>query len=244
MVSEMETRVAELAEQGLDGEIAAAARLLADEPSLQETLDRIAQLAVAMVDGCDSAGISMVVRGGRIETPAHSDDVAVRGDELQYALDEGPCLDAIRETEVVYTADLALDERWPRWSHAVLGELGVRSMLCIQLYTTDAKHGALNLYAQQPNAFPADIIPLATTFAAVAAAALDAARTEDQLQTAVHTRTLIGQAQGIIMERYRVSPAQAFAVLSRVSQDSNVRLQEVARQIVTTRRVPGAAPQN
>ncbi|MGW6228261.1 ANTAR domain-containing protein, partial [Cellulosimicrobium cellulans] len=80
---------------------------------------------------------------------------------------------------------------------------------------------------------------LASTFAAVAAAAISAARTEEQLQSAVQTRTLIGQAQGIVMERYSLTPGRAFAVLSRVSQDANIKLVDIARQVVETRRIPG-----
>ncbi|GII98903.1 GAF domain-containing protein [Sediminihabitans luteus] len=224
---------------GLHGVLARSVRALADEPSLQQTLDRTVELAVAMIDGCASAGVSLVVRRGSIETPAASDGVAARGDQLQYELDEGPCLDAIRRAEVVATPDLSDDPRWARWGSRVVDELGVRSMLCVQLFTTDARHGALNLYGTEPGAFSEDVYPLATTFAAVAAAALDAARTEEQLSSAVQTRTIIGQAQGIMMERYGVSAAQAFSVLSRLSQDGNVKLAEIARRVVDERTVPG-----
>ncbi|WP_052367241.1 GAF and ANTAR domain-containing protein [Paraoerskovia marina] len=223
---------------GLHGEIARAVRLLADEDSLGSTLDRVVERAVAMIDGCASASISLVARRGRIETPAASDAVGGRGDELQYELDEGPCLDAIRETEIVSTPDLAHDPRWPTWGPRV-AELGVGSMLCIQLFTTDTNHGALNLYGTERGAFDGPDQTLATTFAAVAAAALDAARTEDQLQSAVQGRTIIGQAQGICMERYGISAERAFEVLSRISQESNVKLVDVARRVVSDRAVPG-----
>ncbi len=115
------------------GLVADAARALADEPTLQQTLDRVVELAVAMVDGCDEAGISLVTRR-RIESAAVSDPVVARGDALQYEFDEGPCLDAIREHALVESGDVAADPRWPRWAPRVSGELGVRSMLCVQLY--------------------------------------------------------------------------------------------------------------
>ncbi|WP_435737308.1 GAF and ANTAR domain-containing protein [Cellulosimicrobium sp. PMB13] len=220
------------------GRVADAARALADEPTLQQTLDRVVELAVSMVDGCESAGISLISRG-RIDSPAVSDPLVARGDELQYELGEGPCLDAIREAPLVESGDIEADVRWPRWSPKVADELGVRSMLCVQLYTSETAHGALNMYATTRDAFGLDDHHLAATFAAVAAAAISAARTEEQLQSAVQTRTLIGQAQGILMERFSLSSSRAFAVLSRVSQDSNVKLVDVARQIVETRRVPG-----
>ena len=222
----------------LSDRVAAAARLLAVEPSVQETLDGIVELAVSMVPGCAAAGISLITR--REITTAAATDQAVRlGDEMQYELDEGPCLDAVRSEEVVRTDDVVADSRWPRWGPAVSERLGVRSMLCLQLYTTETKHGALNLYATEPGAFGAADRALAGTFAAVAAAALQAAQTEEQLESAVASRTLIGQAQGVIMERYGLSAPNAFSVLSRISQDSNTKLAEVAQQIVATRRIPG-----
>lgn len=218
--------------------VADAARLLAEEPTLQETLDSIVALAVSMVPGCTAAGISLIERR-EITTPA-STDAAVRvGDAMQYELDEGPCLDAIRTQELVRSDEIVSDERWPRWAPAVAERLGVASMLCVQLYTSETKHGALNLYAVEPHAFsPADEA-LAGTFAAVAAAAMQAAQTEEQLSSAVASRTLIGQAQGIVMERYGLSPENAFSVLSRISQDSNTKLAAVAQEIVSTRQIPG-----
>ncbi|MET4223066.1 GAF and ANTAR domain-containing protein [Oerskovia enterophila] len=222
----------------VESSVAAAARTLAEEPSLQETLDRIVELAVTMVDGCDAAGISLVTRKGQIETPAASHALARRGDELQYALNEGPCLDAIRETDLVRTDDLATEPRWQRWADQVQDELGVRSMLCVQLFTSETSHGALNLYSRSVAAFPATTLSMVSTFAAVAAAALTAARTEEQLTSAVQTRTVIGQAQGILMERYQLSAQRAFGVLSRVSQDSNIKLYDLARQVVETRVLP------
>ncbi len=225
-------------ERGVAELVADAARTLADEPTLQQTLDRVVELAVSMVVGCESAGISLVARG-RIESPAVSDPLVARGDALQYELREGPCLDAVHHRVLVESGDVETDPRWPRWAPAVARELGVRSMLCVQLYTSHDAHGALNMYSTSTDAFDAESHHLAATFAGVAAAAISAARTEEQLQSAVQSRTLIGQAQGIVMERYSLSAGRAFAVLSRVSQDANIKLVDIAREIVETRRIPG-----
>ena len=238
VVAGMPEVVGGAADQSVAGLVAEAARALADEPTLKQTLDRVVELAVSMVDGCESAGISLVARG-RIESPAVSDPLVARGDALQYELREGPCLDAVHDQALVESGDIGSDLRWPLWAPTVAHELGVRSMLCVQLYTSQDAHGALNMYSTSRDAFDADAHHLASTFAAVAAAAISAARTEEQLQSAVQTRTLIGQAQGIIMERYSLSPAQSFAVMSRVSQDANIRLVDIARGIVETRRIPG-----
>ena len=225
----------------LDHRLAEAARLLAAEPTEQETLDSAVRLAVSMIPGCTAAGVTLVGRRGELTTAAATDELVHEGDRIQYELGEGPCVDAVRDQEIVRSEDIATDTRWPRWSVAVVERLRVRSMLCVQLYTTKGTHGALNLYALDTHAFGGYAESLAATFGSVASAALSSARTEDQLQAAVQSRTLIGQAQGMIMERYGLSDQNAFAVLSRISQDSNERLVEVARTIVTTRQLPGAS---
>lgn len=223
--------------------IADAARQLADEPSVDETLSSIVELAVAMVPGCSASGVSQV-HGREITTTASTDPAARLGDRLQYELGEGPCLDAVRDEEVVHSTDVGEDPRWPRWAPAVAERIGVRSMLCLQLYTSETKHGALNLYSTEKDAFTPVDVSLAVSFAAVAAAALQAAQTEEQLTSAVVSRTVIGQAQGMLMERFGLSAENAFAVLSRLSQESNIKLLAVAEEIVRTRRVPGSSPES
>jgi transcriptional regulator with GAF, ATPase, and Fis domain len=219
--------------------VAAAARSLAEQPGLEQTLEHTVQQAVALVEGCEAAGVSLMKGRTSVTTAAQSDPLVERGDLMQYELDEGPCLDAIREAELVWSDDLAQDPRWPRWAPWAVKELGVRSMLCVQLYTSATTHGALNLYSTEAHAFPRSAHPVAAMFGTVAVVALQGARTSDELHSALHTRNLIGQAQGIMMERYGVTAAQAFSVLSRVSQDSNVKLVEIARQVTENREVPG-----
>jgi GAF domain-containing protein len=218
--------------------LADAARVLIDEPTAQQTFDRIVALAVDMVPGCTAAGISQVTRKG-IHTPAATSDTVRAGDQMQYDLDEGPCIDAIREQELVLSGDVEVDARWPRWGPAVTSTLGVRSMMCFRLYTSETKHGAINLYSEDREAFSADDEPMLAMFAGVAAAAMTSAETQDQLTSAIATRMVIGQAQGILMERFRISPANAFAVMSRLSQDTNTKLATVAQEIVATGTVPG-----
>ena len=218
--------------------LADAARVLIDEPTAQQTFDRIVALAVDMMPGCSAAGISQVTRTG-IRTPAATDDAVRAGDQMQYELDEGPCIDAIREHELVLSGDVEVDPRWPRWGPAVASTLGVRSMMCFRLYTSETKHGAINLYSEAREAFSAADEPMLAMFAGVAAAAMTSAETQDQLTSAIATRMVIGQAQGILMERFKISPANAFAVMSRLSQDTNTKLVAVAEEIVATGTVPG-----
>ncbi len=218
--------------------LADAARVLIDEPTAQQTFDRIVALTVEMIPGCSAAGISQVTRKG-IRTAAAADDAVRAGDKMQYDMDEGPCIDAIHDHELVVSGDVKDDPRWPRWGPAVASTLGVRSMMSFQLYTSETKHGALNLYSDTLGAFSAADEPMLAMFAGVAAAAITSAETQDQLTSAIATRMVIGQAQGIIMERFKISPANAFAVMSRLSQDTNTKLVVVAQDIVATGQVPG-----
>lgn len=224
-----------------EDQFASVARALRREPSELETIERAIGVATEVVTGCDFAGITLVRHRGRIETPAATNDVARRGDQLQLELDQGPCLDVLREQEVVSCDDLRTDDRWPLWSPRVATELGVRSMLCFQLFTTSESLGALNLYARRPAAFDARDRATGLAFAAHLAVALSSRQDIDGHGHALVNRTTIGQAEGILMERYRLSPEQAFTFLKRVSQDSNTKLADVAEQLVESRLTPGGS---
>jgi GAF domain-containing protein len=224
--------------------LATIARELVGEPDMQATLQRVVEAAAHNLDGEVWASVSMVQRHREVQTPAVTDDRAGRADRLQYEMEQGPCLDAIWERETFGIDDMTTDERYPRWARAVAEQTGIRSSLSLQLFT-DAEQeslGALNLYSPEPGAFDEETRGEALAFAAQAAVALRSAQTEEHLRSAMATRTLIGQAQGILMERLKITPDQAFAVLSRMSQQSNVKLRELARRLVETGEMPGRAP--
>ena len=221
----------------LSERIAAAARELQGETGAQHTMDKAVTLAVRLVDHCEDSGISLVHPNSRIDTPAATSDVVVRIDELQYQHDEGPCLTAIRESEVVYSPDLSSESRWPAWAREVVAETGVRSMLCFRLFN-DHTLGALNLYSTGLNAFDEDDRAEGLALAAHAAVAMTAAQEADHLRTAMDTRTVIGQAAGILMERFDLTEDHAFAVLVRVSSTTNTKLRQVAADLVRTRKMP------
>jgi transcriptional regulator with GAF, ATPase, and Fis domain len=226
---------------GLNQQLADAARSLQAETSTQRTLERCVALATELIDGCDYAGVSIVHRKAPIQTPAGTDPLVMRGDELQYALQEGPCLDAIWNAETVHSPDLASEQRWPRWAPQVVAELGVASMLSFQLYTSADTLGALNLYSQTIDAFDEDDFNAGMLLAAQGAVALAESQHVVQLQNAALSRTIIGQAEGILMERFQLTADQAFAVLRRVSQANNTKLHAVAGELVVTREIPAAA---
>jgi GAF domain-containing protein len=220
--------------------LASIARDLLNEPDVQHTLQRVVDGAADTLGPQVWASVSLVRQRREIDTPAASDDRAARADQLQYELGEGPCLDSIWEQETYQIDDMTTDERYPRWSRTVTEQTGIRSSLSLQLYTDEEQNslGGLNLYSPLPAAFDAQTRGEALAFAAQAAVAVTRAQTEENLRSALVTRTRIGQAQGILMERLKITPNQAFGLLSRLSQQSNIKLREVARRLVETGEVP------
>lgn len=200
-------------EIGSQDRFAAVARELQRQQSEGDTLDRIVEYAVEIIDGCDHAAISIVRPKRTVVTEATTDDLARAGDEHQYTLDEGPCLDTIRHQETVSSPSLAKDDRWPSWPKWATEELGIASMLCFQLFTSDYSYGGLNLYSDRENAFNIDDETAGFALAAHAAVALASSRRIDNLNIAVLQRTRIGQAEGILVERYGITNANAFKVL-------------------------------
>jgi len=209
---------------------AEVARSLGAEGSVEGTMDRIVKLAVETIDGCDHAGISLV-RGRTVSTPAASDAVPTMVDTIQYEVGEGPCLDAIREHEVFGTDDLRQERRWPNFSARAVDRSGVLSMLCFRLFVEEDTMGALNLHSRTAAAFDADDHTVGAVFAAHAALALSAALKQEQLEDALRSRDVIGQAKGILMAREQVTADEAFDMLRRASQRLNVKLRDVAGRI-------------
>ena len=221
---------------------ASAARALQDQRDTQSTLDRSALLATELIPSCEYATIATVHRNGAIDTSAATDHRASLADQLQYQLNEGPCLEAIRHRDAVISHDLGQEDRWPRWSPTVASDLGLRSTLCLQLFTTAFVLGGLNLYSTTVNAFNDEDLSKATSFAAHVAVAVAEAQTADELRTSADSRTVIGQAQGILMERYAIDGQQAFQVLRRVSQKSHTKLARIAEELVQTRKLTELEP--
>lgn len=199
---------------------------------LEETLHYALTGALEMIKHAEHAGVSMVYQHTRIETPAATDDVARRGDELQYELGEGPCLQSIRQQETVWSDDLTVERRWPRWSRRASDDLGVRSMLCFQLFVTHDTLGALNLYSSQPHAFESEDRTTGLALAAHIAVALSSAQNVAGQESALLGASVIGQAQGILMQRYELLPSQAFLVLARAAQRDDSTLQMISETLV------------
>lgn len=221
--------------------LATAAREMDDAAGSTEVLRVATDWAVSLVPGCDMAGVTLRRRRGRVESVAPSDPAVSTCDDLQHDLDEGPCLDAIRDEAVILSPDAAADSRWPRWGPAVSSRHGVTSMLSVRLFSSDAVHGALNLYSRRRAAFDDYGTDIARLLATHVSVALRSALSEENLRLAVDSRSVIGQAQGILMERFSLDAIQAFALLSRISQDRNIRLIDVAEHVARRRELPGVA---
>ena len=210
----------------------AIARTLAADDDVQVTLDTIVALAVETLDNCEFAGISLV-EGREFSSPALSNEVPRVVDHIQAELGEGPCIDAIRDHEVFQTGDLAAELRWPLFSKRANAETGVNSILSIRLFIENDTMGSLNLYSTRRDAFDDNDVALGSVFAVHAAVAMASARRNQNLLRMAESRDLIGRAKGILMARQHVSNDQAFELLRRASQRLNVKLNQIAEQIVS-----------
>jgi GAF domain-containing protein len=205
---------------------------LQDEDSRDGTLRAIVHAALDLVPGTTWAGISLV-QSKRVTVEASSHDLVVELDQLQSDFGEGPCLTAIGHQHTVRVADLARPgQPWPRFA-AAAAERGVRSMMSLGLFVRRETLGALNLYAPRPDAFTPDAEIMADLLAQHAAVALAGAIHEHNLNAALANRDVLGQANGILMQRDRLTALQAFQLLVRASQGTNMKIAEVARWLIT-----------
>jgi GAF domain-containing protein len=222
--------------------LAGTVRSMALQESYELTLQSVARTALTVVPGCEHASVSLRHANDRVRTPAATDEVALLLDARQYQLDEGPCLDAVRNEPVVVTGDLGDDEaeggrgRWSQWSRSAR-EAGVRSVLSVRVGTPGTVLGSLNLYADPPRAYDRDAVALARLFADHAATATALSNELVGLRSALATRHTIGLAQGVLMQRYSLDVDAAFAVLQRHSQDTNTKLRDLATAVVEGRDV-------
>ena len=210
--------------------------LVHQQPTLPDTVERVLEFARTAVD-CSAAAVVFVHAKQRLELVASTDPAVADLVATQMEAGEGPVLSMVTHDESVVVDDTHEDGPWRAWASAAAG-LGYRSFLGVRLETGDRTMGTLNLYGNRPNQFsPADV-QVAHLLARHAAVALALAQKSDNLWRAVDARKLIGQAEGILMERYDLDQDRAFEVLRRYSQDTNVKLRDVAQRVVDTRRLP------
>jgi hypothetical protein len=179
----------------------------------------------------DHASITIRRNGNPLDTIATTDPLATRGDKIQAELREGPCYDATIAPDYKFSQLLRTDPSWPRYGPRV-AELGMVSQLALHLNLVRGPRASLNLYAERHVDLDDVMLEVAGLFAASIANVLGLVRTVDQLQTALGTSRVIGQAIGIVMGRYHVSQERALAFLVRLSQNHNIKLAVVAKRIV------------
>jgi GAF domain-containing protein len=213
--------------------LAEAARGLQQQLDPQQVLDRVVNLAVAMVPGAAEATITMVSARRHVYSAAATGELARWFDVLQDETGEGPCLDAMWKQQTVRVNDLAADPRWPVLGPRA-GERGVGSMLCLQLFVHEDTLGALDLLAHEKAAFTDESEHIGLLLASHAAIAVAGAQKLGHAAIALVNRDIIGQAKGILMERFRLNADQAFDVLAEVSQDTNRKLHVVAEELTRT----------
>ena len=218
-------------------DLAGVMALLLSVENLEQALHHLAQVAVAVVPDGPSCGIT-VIRDGRPVTAVYAGSIPKAVHDEQYQRGDGPGREAVRTARVVIAQDLAAETRWNGFPAAAMAD-GVRGVYAHPLTIGGTVAGALNLYAHEPGLFPPVVQRIAAQFAEPAALLLDGVirrLSQDeviaQLQQAITSRTIIGQATGIIMARRRCGPDEALTVLVKISNDRNLKLREVARMLV------------
>lgn len=214
--------------------MAELARGIAAPRRLEQVLAEVTAMAVELIPGADLAGVLLVKKGGEFESLADTDSLVAQLDKLQHDFGEGPCAEAALAETVVRSDDLRNEPRWPKYAPAAV-ELGVLSSLSFKLYTAHRTAGALNIFSHQADAWDTEAETIGSVFAAHAAAAILAGSHAEQLYSAVSTRDRIGQAKGIIMERFGVDDVRAFDLLRMLSQENQMKLVDIAQRIIDTR---------
>lgn len=206
------------------------ARDLQEEQDTDALLVDVVHAALDLIPHVSDASISLVMGRRTVESRAASGELPRQVDALQSATAQGPCIDAAYEERIVRVPDMGSEERWPDFAQAAY-DAGARSMLSFQLFVKGDNLGALNLYGDDANVFDEESEQIGLLVASHAAVAFSGAQEISQLNEALNTRDLIGQAKGILMERFKISPQQAFHILTRASSESNIKLRDVAADL-------------
>lgn len=212
--------------------------LRAHHKDAEATYRLAVEIAHDNVDACDGAAMSIVRQRKVIETVATTSDLAGAADRLQYDLGEGPCLDEVWEHHTVYSPDLRHDSRWPTWGPHAVEKTSVRSVVALRVFTHEDALGVLNVYSRTVDAFDAAAQAEGAAIAAHVAIAVAATHEIGHLMNGLDSRTIIGQATGILMGRFHLDPDSAFKVLARYSSASQLKLRDVAADIVATGVMP------
>jgi hypothetical protein len=199
------------------------------------TLEELTDGAAEAIPGADYAAITVVDRKGGFRTVGATHPYAALMDKIQEIQREGPCVAAAWEYRTMRIEDLGADRRWPRYCREAVARTPIRAVLSFQLFAETNAMGALNFYAEQPHAFDERSVQAGLIYAAHTTVAWNMLQRDDQFRAAVASRDIIGQAKGVLMERFNIDAAHAFELLKRVSQEANMPLVRAAEQVVSGR---------
>ena len=219
--------------EGLAGQLGQLARDLHAHTGVEETLDEIVRTALRLLPRAEWASISLVKARRQVESRAASGELPRIVDAIQNETRQGPCLDAAYREQIVRVPDLSRELRWPRFAHRAW-EAGARSMLSVQFFIENRDIGALNLYGAGVGVFEEECEQVAVLVATHAAIALADAKQITWLTDALVNRDLIGQAKGVLMERYKLSTHQAFVLLTAAATTTNRKVTDIAEELVLT----------
>ena len=221
-------------------------RLLLDEGQLEPTLMGIGRLAVSVIPSCEEAGVTLE-KGGQVSMRVTTGPTAEKVDSYQYEIEEGPCVAAADTHKPVLIDDMARENQWPRFA-SFAASRGVKSSYAIPMILNDEMIGVLNLYSVD-NAFGPTDEQIGTRFADQAAVAVRQSSTFnkakemiDHLHRALETRDVIGAAVGITMFREHLTMETAFTLLKEMSQRENLKLRQIAENIVSQFEAGDRAP--
>jgi anti-anti-sigma factor len=207
--------------------------------TVDAALRLVTALAETTLENADGVSVTLE-RHGRVLTVAASDDAVKEMDRHQYDTGEGPCLAAKAEGRWFYIESLAEETRWPNFVPLAL-EQGIHSILSSPLMTEQRPQGALNIYSSTERAFGTREQELAALFAEQASEILTTAEpheTDEQvnrrLAEALAARQVIHQAQGVIMERDRLTAEAAMGALHRASRAAGGKVVDYANDVVNS----------
>jgi len=213
------------------------ARVLQQFDDPDATLVAIVGAAVRLIPGCDEGSVSVVLGRRKVTSLAPSGLLPQVVDAIQEETQQGPCTDAAYEQHTVRVSDMANEPRWPLFTARAL-EAGAASMLSFQLYVEGDNLGALNLFSRTAGSFTDHSEHVGLMVASHAAIAYAAALKLAKMCQTVETRQFIGQAQGILMERHKITGDQSFELMRKGSQDSNLKLREIADGLILSGELP------
>jgi len=211
--------------------------VLLSTETIGTTIELVTLLASETIPATAGAGLTLVDSQGK-RSMAASNPLVRQADLMQYELDQGPCLTAWGDQATVRIDDVPTETRWRRWC-AAAAALGLRSMLSVPLVAGGNPTGAIKVYSHQRHAYDAHAERVLSLFARQAAILLansraltDARDASGHLTAALLNRDIIGQAKGVLIAQGAPDEQAAFTMLAAASQRSNLKLSEVARQLV------------